>query len=302
MDHKLLRIMIKTVLFLLGKVIGEEKVVNFTISMSKKLGEYDTVISYAHDNWADKGRFYGGGNSIAIKKVKSDNKITWIHGEPQTFGLTKDRLIRIYSHFQHVIAVSDSVKQQFEDMAEHSIECTRIYNLLNNEEILAMAQSAHYFEDDDKFIIVTVGRLSKIAKRIDKINEIARLLKQDGYIFQWIVVGGGSEYESCVKKCIEYGLDKNVFYLGNQMNPYKYIKESDILVLVSDTEAMPLVINEALVIGTPVVSTNFPAAYESIKDGITGFIVKKDVDSLYSQIAYCINHRECLRIMRNNIN
>ena len=140
-----------------------------------------------------------------------------------------------------------------------------------------------------------------MAKRIDKVNEIAKKLKNSGYQFKWTVVGGGSEFESCVRIANEYKLENFVEYVGDQDNPYKFMKRSDLFVLVSDTEAMPLVLNEALIVGTPVVTTDFAAAKESVIDGITGFITEKDVDSLYRIIAYCIDNPETLKEMRFNI-
>ena len=302
MSHPSLRTLIKMAFFLLSMVIGGENTVHLAIRMSKMIGKYDCVISYAHDNWSDSGNFYGGSNFLALKKTYSDNKITWIHGEPKTFGLTYERLIKIYPYFNSVVAVSDSVKKQFEEMSQKAVTCKKIYNLIDIDEIKQLSKDVSYKQQNECFRIVTVGRLSKIAKRIDKVNEIAKLLKQDGYTFKWTVVGGGSEFESCEHKKLEYGLENYVYYIGNQENPYKYMKESDLFVLVSDTEAMPLVINESMIVGTPVITTDFPAAYESVKDGITGYIVKKDVESLYKKISFCIDHRDQLETFRNNIN
>ena len=301
MRFRLPRILIKIVFYVLSKWFNQEKLVNCAINLSHSFGEYDCVISYAHDNWFGDGSFYGGGNYLAIKKTKSANKISWIHGEPKTIGLNTKRLLYTYEKFNHVVAVSDAVKEQFEKMASGRIHCEKIYNLLNINDILEKSKNVVYQEDMNVFRIVTVGRLSKIAKRIDKVNEIAKLLKENGYKFKWTVVGGGSEYDSCVKICNEYGLQELVDYVGNQDNPYIYMKQSDLFVLVSDTEAMSIVINEALVVGTPVVTTDFAAAKESIIDGVTGFITQKDIQSLFHTIAYCIDNRELLNNIRNNI-
>ena len=79
------------------------------------------------------------------------------------------------------------------------------------------------------------------------------------------------------------------------------MKKNDLFVLVSDTEAMSIVINEALIVGTPVLTTDFPAANESIIDGVTGFITGKDVNALYQKIAFCMDNRDVLRRFRDNI-
>ena len=301
MNLYVIRFFIKILFWVLSKVVNSEKLVKFAINVSNRLGKYDCVISYSHDNWSESGSFFGGGNYLALKKTNSVNKISWLHGEPITIGLTKERLFQTYSEFNHIIAVSDAVKAQFESLSDGKILCERIYNIINTGMILNKCKKISYQEDFDKFRIVTVGRLSKFAKRIDKINEIARKLKEHGYKFKWTVVGGGSEYNFCIRKCREYGLDEMVKYVGDQENPYTYIKESDLFVLVSDSESMSLVINEALIIGTPVVTTDFQAAKESVLDGVTGFIVGKSVDSLFEKIANCIDNREQLKTIRVNI-
>ena len=301
MKLSMVRTLIKVIFFAMSKFIKTESLVNLAVDSSTQLGEYDCVISYAHDNWFENGAFYGGGNYLAIKKTKSHNKSSWVHGEPKTIGLNNERLVRTYKDFDHVVAVSEAVKAQFESLSEGKIRCERIYNLLDIEDILNKCKDVVYEEDFSIFRIVTVGRLSKIAKRIDKVNEIAKMLKEHGYRFKWTVVGGGSEYEACVRICKEYGLDSMVEYVGNQDNPYIFMKKNDLFVLVSDTEAMSIVINEALIVGTPVLTTDFPAANESIVDGVTGFITGKDVNALYQKIAFCIDNRDVLRRFRDNI-
>lgn len=301
MNLSVIRIFFKIIFFVVAKIIGGEKLIYRLGDISGHLGKYDCVISYSHDNWFENGSYFGGGNYLAIKKTKSDNKISWVHGEPKTIGLNKERLIRTYKDFDHIVAVSDAVKDQFEKISDGKITCQRIYNIININEIIGKCKDMTYEENKDCFRIVTVGRLSKVAKRIDKVNEIAKKLKEHGYKFKWIVVGGGSEYDSCVRICREYGLEHMVQYVGSQNNPYTFMKKSDLFVLVSDTEAMSLVINESLIVGTPVVTTDFPAARESVVDNVTGFITGKDIDSIYRKIAYCINHRGILRDFRNNI-
>lgn len=301
MNLSVIRTLIKMTFFVMSKLIRAERLVNLAINLSHNLGEYDCVISYAHDNWSDNGAFYGGGNYLAIKKTKSDNRITWVHGEPETIGLNRERLFRTYKGFNKVVAVSEAVKNQFENLSDGKIECEKIYNILDIDDILSKCKDIVYKEDSSIFRIVTVGRLSKVAKRIDKVNEIAKLLNEWGYKFKWTVVGGGSEYESCVKICKEYGLNGMVEYVGNQMNPYTYMKSNDLFVLVSDTEAMSIVINEALTIGTPVLTTDFSAAKESVINGVTGYITNKDVESLARGIADCIDNRSVLRKIRKNI-
>ena len=276
--------------------------VNFSIKLSRKLGYYDCAIAYSHDNWFENGNYFGGCNEIVRTKVRSEKKISWLHGEPMTTGLTAERLYRTYEGFNEIVTVSNACKQQFEVLSGGKIKCKCIKNLYNIDEIAKKTRDITYHENSDRVLrIVTVGRLSKVAKRIDKINEIARLLKKNDYPFDWTVVGDGSEYERCINICKEYGMMECVHYIGNQSNPYPYMKRSDILVLVSDSEASPMVLNEALIVGTPVLSTDFQAAYESVEDGKNGLICGKDVQSIYEKIVYCIEHPDLLNGFRKYI-
>jgi glycosyltransferase involved in cell wall biosynthesis len=58
---------------------------------------------------------------------------------------------------------------------------------------------------------------------------------------------------------VELNLEEKVVFLGFQENPFPYIKHAKFKVLTSDWEGFALVIAEALVLGTPVISTDCPS-------------------------------------------
>lgn len=301
MGYYPLRLLLKMYWKLLSKFVGFEKSIKLAIKMSKRQIGYDSVIAYAHDNWYSDGGFMGGCNYFAQMKVVANKKYAWLHGEPKAIGLTANRVITTYSNFDKVITVSNACKEQFEILSQGKIPCKVIRNMYNFDKINKKIEDVTYQRIDNMFYIVTVGRINKVAKRMDKVNEIAKLLKEAGYCFDWTVVGDGSELDKCVRICREYGLQDMVHYIGNQNNPYPYMKQGDVLVLVSDSEASPMVINEALIVGTPIVTTNFQAACELIKDGKNGLICDKDVLSIYEKIVCCIEHPEMVKEFRKYI-
>ncbi len=296
-----IRVIIKVFCFLLGKIVDQEKILNTAIGLSRKLKGYNCAIAYSHDNWFNDGTYFGGANRLVTKKVEAAKKIAWIHGEPHEIRLTEERLFKTYMKFDQVVTVSQACKKEFEELSKGKINCKCIYNLMGADGIREKSENVKYKEDNQLFKIVTVTRLSRIAKRVDKINEIAKLLYESGYNFSWTVVGGGAEYESCVNVSKKYGIDPFVHYVGDQDNPYIYMKEADILILVSDSEAMSIVLKEALIVGTPVITTDFPAAYETVINEKNGFVVRRDVYDIYEKIAFCIEHREILRDCREYI-
>ena len=113
--------------------------------------------------------------------------------------------------------------------------------------------------------LVHVGRFDA-QKRHDRLfGAFARSAFQGGLV----LVGTGSErQEARVRGLItSRGLASRVELTGFQGNPYPFIKHARALVLSSDYEGFGRVIVEALICGTPVVSTNCPSGPEEILTG-----------------------------------
>lgn len=296
-----IRLIIKIIFTLLAKLFGNENIIDFLIAMMKKIGSYDCAISYSHDNWGNKKMFFGGANRIVEKKVDAKQKIAWIHGEPRTNGLNAVRLNKTYKRFDTIVTVSEACKKQFDEISQGKFECIAISNLHSVDKIKILANEQIKERKNDIFQIVTVGRMSGMAKRPDKINEVARLLKKHGVKFNWWVVGEGSERLCCIEKCLKYGLEKEITYLGEKKNPYPYMKNADLFVLVSDSESSSIVLNESLIIGTPLVSTDFEAAKETVIMNKNGLICGKEPDKISAAIEYCYKNRECLKNFKDYI-
>lgn len=88
-----------------------------------------------------------------------------------------------------------------------------------------------------------------------------------------------------------------VVMLGAKTNPHYYIKHADLLVCLSKSEACPRVVNEAKILGTPTVSTDFPTIYEFIEDGETGIISSlSDLPNAITRIIYDEGLRERIKV------
>ena len=82
---------------------------------------------------------------------------------------------------------------------------------------------------------------------------------------------------------IKNGLTDIVQFLGwiNNEQKTELLKQSDILVLPSYNEGLPIAILEALSYGLPVISTNVGSISEAVIDGTNGFLYTPgDVDKL----------------------
>ena len=54
--------------------------------------------------------------------------------------------------------------------------------------------------------------------------------------------------------------------------------------MTSESEAQPMSINEALILGIPIVTTDFPSSREVVLDGYNGLIVSNNATGVYKGI------------------
>jgi glycosyltransferase involved in cell wall biosynthesis len=66
----------------------------------------------------------------------------------------------------------------------------------------------------------------------------------------------------------------------------------DVAISTSDNEGMPVALIEAQLAGVPVVCTDVGSNSEVIEDGVTGFVVEKDVDSLVEAVSKLVSSGE----------
>lgn len=225
---------------------------------------FDIVIAY-HEGMTSEFAYYFGG-------VK---KIAWLHCDPYYWGLNNLNKYKVfYNKIDTIVCVSEVVKESLNKMFyEYCGNLEIIHNPLNIDEIRCKAKEnvTDYENNNNNFRIISIGRSSSI-KQFDKIPYIMRKLLNMGLKdVEWYIIASGNECNQIIKNAInECGVDKYVFLLGERNNPYPYIKKSDLLVSTSYSEAFPTVINEAQILGTPVVSNDYPSSKEIVgcKSGI----------------------------------
>jgi CDP-glycerol glycerophosphotransferase (TagB/SpsB family)/glycosyltransferase involved in cell wall biosynthesis len=125
---------------------------------------------------------------------------------------------------------------------------------------------------------VTAGRLSAEKNHERMIRAFDRVHQEDPNC-QLIIMGAGAlrlRLEDLVDKL---GLTAAVTLAGFQPNPYAVVANADCFVLSSDYEGQPMVLLEALVLGTPVVTTAFGSVRGALPEGY-GLVVKRSVDAL----------------------
>jgi len=92
-------------------------------------------------------------------------------------------------------------------------------------------------------------------------------LRESGVDHNLLFVGSGPLEQQLRDQAEDLGVGESVAFSGYVDNPYPLIRAARTFVLSSHWEGLPLVVAEALAIGTPVVSTDCPNGPREILDG-----------------------------------
>jgi CDP-glycerol glycerophosphotransferase len=125
---------------------------------------------------------------------------------------------------------------------------------------------------------VTAGRLSAEKNHARMVRAFAKVHEEDPNT-RLVILGNGPLRERLTNLVDELGLTSAVTLAGHQPNPYVILAHSDCFVLSSDYEGQPMVLLEAMVLGLPVVTTEFGSVRGALPEGY-GRIVALNVGAL----------------------
>lgn len=153
-------------------------------------------------------------------------------------------------------------------ITEHIVEsfkrCTGKNNIILGYNPLTVGDENPYLT------LVSATRLSVI-KGKKRMIALAAALDRAGIDYIWYVF---TEDKDAIPS-------SNVLYMKPRLDVYKWIKQADYVVQLSDTEACSYTINEALYRNIPVIVTPLPYLEEiGYKDGKTGYTLKFDCSNL----------------------
>lgn len=131
--------------------------------------------------------------------------------------------------------------------------------------------------------VVTAVRLEPQKNLKMAIDAFGRLHREyPEYVFE--IYGKGTLREELVAYIAQCGLAESVFLKGNSSTLYADIWDAEMFVLSSDFEGMSNSMLEAVAMGIPTISTDYPSggARAVIEDGVNGLLIPVgDTDSLY---------------------
>lgn len=233
---------------------------------------------------------------------KGTKLISWIHVEQsikkiaaKAFRSYKES-VKCYEKFDEVVCVSSSVKEDFQRLYPVLSKMDVLYNTNETEQIRILKNEkidGDIFREGE-IRLCGVGKIMPI-KGFDKLARIHRKLREENYPVHTYILGEGMDRTKIEQYITEHCLEDSFTFLGYQTNPYKYIANCDLFVCASSSEGFSTAATEALIVGTPVVTTPVAGMVEMLgANNEYGLITEMDEDSLYEGIKKMISSPELL--------
>lgn len=255
--------------------------------------QYDIIVSYLEGPTA----------RIVLGCPYSECKlVSWIHC---TIHSKKDFSVGFrnyneaklgYEKYDKCVFVSKEVKDNFLKFCARENGNEVLYNTNNSSKIMEMSYEIPEdirFAGDKEFKICAVGKIIPV-KGFDRLARIHRKLINDGYNIQVFVFGVGAQQTEIERYIQEHKLEDSFHFMGYQINPYKYVRRCDLFVCSSLSEGFSTAVTEALIVGTPVITTDVSGMRELLGDNKYGLITENDEESLYDGIRYLLDNSEVL--------
>lgn len=210
----------------------------------------------------------------------------------------------IYKKVDYLVGVSKGVTKDYGKILRlPSNKLVTIYNPLkiNDINIRSREKISHpWFRNKSCPIFLAIGRLC-YQKGFDVLIKSFRKIREKQNV-KLIILGKGSDYDNLKNLIDLYKLSSDVDLIGFEKNPFKYMKNADILVMSSRWEGFPCVLEEAMCVGIPIISTdcNF-GPNEIIKNGENGILVEtENSEELYLAMNKLLNNKKLQAKFRKN--
>ena len=230
--------------------------------------------------------------ALLVKIIYPKVTIIWHdhNGLSEFISSEKSFALKIASFFFKGIIV---VNYRLKDWAEKELNCKKIIYLPNFTTFDNAIVNETILNGIDGKRIVCLANL-RDQKNHFFLLEIADKLKKSHADWTVHLIGKDfqDEYSNKIRKLIlDNKLEKNVFIYGSKNDVQNILKQSDIAILTSKSEGLPVSLIEYGLSKKAVVTTNVGEIPLIIKDNFNGFIVKADdANSFYEQLLKLIGN------------
>lgn len=236
---------------------------------------YDLAVAYLE----------GGSTYYVHDHVNAKRKIVFLHVDYTYAGYTRKLDKNCYQDFDRIFTVSEEVRNSLERVYPECKERIMVFpNLIDQKGIREKAKSEGGFSDEyDGWRLLTVGRLTS-QKAYEIAIDAMKLLKEKGVQARWYVLGEGELRDVLQQQINRLGLEKDFRLLGAVENPYPYYAQCDLYVHATRFEGKSIAVQEAKILGCPILVSDCNGNREQVKDGVDGSVCALTPESVSAKI------------------
>lgn len=262
-----------------------------------------------HINTASYWSFWENAIYLFVSKVFHRKTLLHIHGAQfDTFfqnspSWIKSVIRRVITLSDKVIVLSDKWKQFFMGFIPES-KLLVLNNFVNLSKFTParLTRNLNTLHSEETLKILFLGGVSSKRKGIHVIlNAVPLVLKEyHNTVFILTVIGN---LDTIQQICTQQNLHSNVVLLHNITEEEKIEKflTSDIFLLPSYAEGLPISILEAMASGLPIITTPVGGIPEVIEDGINGFLITPgDHRALAEKLLLLLSNKQMRQEMGSN--
>lgn len=138
---------------------------------------------------------------------------------------------------------------------------------------------------------VMVARFSPQKDQETLIKAISQLPRNKYHL---TFVGGGETLAACKKLVNNFGINKNVNFVGFQRKVDPYLINNDVYILSTHYEGLPIGIIEAMSYGLPVIATDVGGNSELVIDNNNGFLFRTE-NELVERLSYFLKNPKAIK-------
>jgi len=242
-------------------------------------------------------------------KFRAKERYAWVHADYRLLYWTEycfdgaEDEVECMRKYNKVTCVSNAVKESVcQVIGDPGNLCVK-FNPIDVNSVLERSEGevrelTEYLRvRDDKPVLITVGRLCE-HKGYRRLMEACIKLNKEFDYELWIL-GEGEMRDEMESMIYENKLD-NVIIWGNQENPFPFIKCANWFVSASLGESYGLALQEALILGVPILATSCPAFEECLAKE-EAILVSNDGEALYEGLYRILKDRSLETTYRRNI-
>jgi predicted dehydrogenase/glycosyltransferase involved in cell wall biosynthesis len=191
----------------------------------------------------------------------------------------------------HHIVVSDASRASF---VENGVDADRLTVVRNGIFSLGTGQRAGQIQADlgleDRRILATVARFSKQKDHATLIAAMPQIVSADPSVVL-LLIGAGEEMAHAQMLVEQLSLKDHVLFLGHRSDIAELMQLTEIFVLPSRFEGLPLAILEAMSVGLPVVATQIGGTVEALGEQHRFFAEPGDAASMAATVISALTDR-----------